>query len=54
MGGYAKRDGLECGTDFGQSTWEEDVNDRVSETPSNHLPNSPSILLDEDDDNVDD
>ena len=33
-------------------TWEAEVNDRMSETPSDHLPNSPPIQLDEEDGNV--
>lgn len=53
MGGSVKGDGLKGGTDQGRSTWEA-VNGRVSETQSDHLPNSPPIPLDEDNGNVGD
>lgn len=41
MGGSTKENGLEIDIDQGQSTWEATINDRVPETQSDHLPNSP-------------
>ena len=51
---FAKGDALEGGTNQGRLTWEANINDQVSETPSNHLPNFLPIPLDKDDGNVGD